>query len=252
MPAGALAMEGKLWNFVDEPDPSRNGQTMPWMAGRVLGGGSSVNGMVWVRGNRADFDEWAGLGCDGWDYEDVLPYFKNALSGTEVVAMRYRGANGPAAGAAPGRLTSAQRRVRRCGGRVPAILRTLTTTAPRSSASGCARSLSGAAFATAKRVRISGLRGADRTSRCAPAVTCSGSCSMDSAPSGSSTSTRVSGSSSTRSREVIVSAGALMTPKVLMLSGVGPRADLESFGITARARRPRGSDRTFRSTRCAR
>ena len=76
VPAGALAMEGKLWNFVDEPDPSRNGQTMPWMAGRVLGGGSSVNGMVWVRGNRADFDEWAGLGCDGWAYEDVLPYFK--------------------------------------------------------------------------------------------------------------------------------------------------------------------------------
>ncbi len=52
-------MQGKIWNYTDEPDPSRNGQTMPWMAGKILGGGSSVNGMVWVRGNAADFDEWA-------------------------------------------------------------------------------------------------------------------------------------------------------------------------------------------------
>ena len=87
-------MEGKLWNFMDEPDPSRNGQTMPWMAGKVLGGGSSVNGMVWVRGNRADFDEWADSGCEGWDYESVLPYFKRAeryRGGDD----RFRGRRGP-------------------------------------------------------------------------------------------------------------------------------------------------------------
>ena len=46
--------------------------------GRVLGGGSSVNGMVYVRGSRHDFDQWAKDGCDGWSYQDVLPYFKKA------------------------------------------------------------------------------------------------------------------------------------------------------------------------------
>ena len=67
---------------------------MPWMAGKVLGGGSSVNGMVWVRGNRADFDEWASLGCEGWDYESVLPYFKRAER-YRGGADDYRGGGGP-------------------------------------------------------------------------------------------------------------------------------------------------------------
>ena len=94
VPAGALAMEGKMWNYTDEPDPSRNGQTMPWMAGKILGGGSSVNGMVWVRGNVADFDEWATLGCDGWDYEACCPSSRRrngtraAPTNTAVVTAR--------------------------------------------------------------------------------------------------------------------------------------------------------------------
>ncbi|MCP4375713.1 MAG: choline dehydrogenase, partial [bacterium] len=44
--------------------------------GRILGGSSSINGLVWVRGNRLDFDEWAASGCDGWSYEDVAPVFR--------------------------------------------------------------------------------------------------------------------------------------------------------------------------------
>lgn len=94
VPAAALKMEGKLWNFTDEPDPSRNGQTMPWMAGKVLGGGSSVNGMVWVRGNPEDYDQWADLGCEGWDYNSVLPYFKRAER-YKGGADEYRGGDGP-------------------------------------------------------------------------------------------------------------------------------------------------------------
>src|SRR5262249_26582203 len=77
-----------------EPDPSRRGQVMPWMAGRVLGGGSSVNGLVWVRGHPGDFDGWANLGCDGWDHASVLPFFRRAET-FERGADRYRGAAGP-------------------------------------------------------------------------------------------------------------------------------------------------------------
>ena len=62
--------------------------------GRGLGGSSSVNGMNWVRGNRADFDNWASLGLDGWDYQSILPYFKKAESFEEGVSA-YRGDSGP-------------------------------------------------------------------------------------------------------------------------------------------------------------
>jgi choline dehydrogenase len=90
----AMKRPGMLWNYRGEPDTSRGGQTMPWMAGRVMGGGSSVNGMVWVRGHPADFDRWAELGCSGWSAADVAPYFRRAetFSGG---ADAHRGGSGP-------------------------------------------------------------------------------------------------------------------------------------------------------------
>jgi choline dehydrogenase len=90
-----LARLKKLhWGYRDEPDESRYGQQMPWMAGRVLGGGSSVNGMIWVRGNREDYDHWAELGCEGWSFNEVLPYFR--MSETfEGGADEFRGGKGP-------------------------------------------------------------------------------------------------------------------------------------------------------------
>jgi choline dehydrogenase len=90
----AMKRPGMLWNYRGEPDASRGGQTMPWMAGRVIGGGSSVNGMVWARGHPADFDRWAELGCAGWSAADVAPYFRRAetFSGG---ADAHRGDSGP-------------------------------------------------------------------------------------------------------------------------------------------------------------
>ncbi len=67
-----------MWGFRTEPDPSRKGAEGLFMGGRVLGGSSSVNGVVWVRGHPGDFDRWAELGCDGWDWSSVEPYFRRA------------------------------------------------------------------------------------------------------------------------------------------------------------------------------
>jgi choline dehydrogenase len=64
------------WSYPGEPDPTRHGATDVWQAGRGLGGSSSINGMIWVRGNPGDYDHWADLGCSGWDFETVLPYFQ--------------------------------------------------------------------------------------------------------------------------------------------------------------------------------
>ena len=82
------------WSYEAEPDPSRGGIVDHWPAGRVIGGGSSVNAMLWVRGNRADYDHWASLGCAGWEYDSVLPYFKKAET-FERGADVFRGGSGP-------------------------------------------------------------------------------------------------------------------------------------------------------------
>ena len=96
IPAGFPLMDPQEfnWRYTAEPDPSRNGIVEHWGGGKVVGGSSSINGQVWTRGNRADYDEWASLGCDGWDYANVLPYFRRAerFGGGSA---QFRGRRGP-------------------------------------------------------------------------------------------------------------------------------------------------------------
>src|SRR5689334_16729556 len=66
------------WCYQAEPDPGANGRSIFWPRGKVLGGSSSINGMVYIRGQHEDFDLWRQLGNTGWSSSDVLPYFKRA------------------------------------------------------------------------------------------------------------------------------------------------------------------------------
>ena len=66
------------WMFQTEPDPGANNRSIYWPRGKVLGGSSSINGMVYIRGQHEDFDHWRQLGNPGWSAADVLPYFKRA------------------------------------------------------------------------------------------------------------------------------------------------------------------------------
>ncbi|WP_282181273.1 choline dehydrogenase [Aliiroseovarius marinus] len=68
------------WGFQTEPEPHLAGRTLVTPRGKVVGGSSSINGMVYVRGHAKDFDHWAEQGADGWSYADVLPYFKRQES----------------------------------------------------------------------------------------------------------------------------------------------------------------------------
>jgi choline dehydrogenase len=82
------------WNYVSEPDPGIAGRSLRWPRGKVIGGSGSINGMNFVRGNPADFDGWAQMGARGWSYDDVLPYFRSIerrLEGEE----EFRGRAGP-------------------------------------------------------------------------------------------------------------------------------------------------------------
>src|ERR1700731_2472004 len=66
------------WGFKAESDPGTNGRAITYPRGRVLGGSSSINGMIYVRGQPEDFDHWAQLGNRGWSWDDVLPCFRKA------------------------------------------------------------------------------------------------------------------------------------------------------------------------------
>ena len=83
------------WLYQTEPDPGLNGQRDFWPRGKVLGGSSSINAMVYIRGNAADYDHWNQLGNAGWSYESVLPYFKRAEDFEGDGDEEYHGKGGP-------------------------------------------------------------------------------------------------------------------------------------------------------------
>lgn len=82
------------WRFHTEPDPNMNGRKIYWPCGRGLGGSSSINGLIYIRGQREDYDTWRELGNEGWSFEDVLPYFKKAES-NDRGESRFHGSAGP-------------------------------------------------------------------------------------------------------------------------------------------------------------
>ena len=82
------------WMYVTEPSPDADNKPSYWPRGKVLGGSSSINAMVYVRGNPRDFDEWSELGNSGWSYNEVLPYFRK-MESWQNGADTYRGGDGP-------------------------------------------------------------------------------------------------------------------------------------------------------------
>ena len=82
------------WCYKTEPDPGLNGRSIDWPRGKVLGGSSSLNGLLYVRGQPEDYDRWRQMGNVGWGWDDVLPLFRRAES-NERGADDYHGADGP-------------------------------------------------------------------------------------------------------------------------------------------------------------
>jgi choline dehydrogenase len=83
------------WGLQTEPESHLGGRVLATPRGKVIGGSSSINGMVYVRGHARDFDTWAAMGADGWAYADVLPYFRRMEASHGGSGPEYRGSDGP-------------------------------------------------------------------------------------------------------------------------------------------------------------
>src|SRR6201987_1043275 len=93
--AGLIPKPAANWLYTSEPEASNNGRRLPVPRGKLLGGSSSINGMVFVRGQAQDFDTWAQMGTRGWSYTEVLPFFKRMESYAGGGDDGFRGREGP-------------------------------------------------------------------------------------------------------------------------------------------------------------
>jgi choline dehydrogenase len=98
IPAGVLRVLNNPrinWNYLSEGEPGTAGRALQWPRGKTLGGTSSINGMLYVRGNPADYDGWAQMGCRGWSYDEVLPFFRKSETYRGGGDPEYRSRGGP-------------------------------------------------------------------------------------------------------------------------------------------------------------
>lgn len=97
IPAGFIKLifnPDVTWGFTTEPGAAIDGRSVPALQGRVVGGSGAINGMVYTRGQAADFDKWAQLGNPGWGFADILPYFRKSETHTDRGDPRFRGQDG--------------------------------------------------------------------------------------------------------------------------------------------------------------
>ena len=224
------------WGFRTEPEPHLGGRTLATPRGKVLGGSSSINGMVYVRGHPRDFDTWAEMGADGWSWRRRRPLLQahGALARRPLRLARPRRPAARHPRPAPQPALPRLRRGRRPG-RLRAHLRLQRRRSRRASARWSRPS--GAAAAGPPPTPTCARRSPAATSPSSPA----------SPPASSSREGRATGVEVVRpsgretiaaSREVILAASSINTPKLLMLSGIGPADHLAEHGSPVVADRP--------------
>ncbi len=229
------------WGYKTAPRAETLNRKIPYTRGRVLGGSSAINGMVFVRGNRANFDSWAAEGCEGWSFDDVLPHFKK-LEDYDGGASALRGAGGPIAvtttdGLSPVSLAFQDAVAKTCG--VDVL----------DDYNGASQEGVGLVQVSAK----DGLRYSTSEAYLLPAMArdnltvWTGAQVLRLILEGSrvvGVVLRHEGEEKTvrADSEVVLSAGAVGSPQILMLSGIGPAAHLKSHGIKVQADLPVGEN----------
>ncbi len=223
------------WGFRTEPEPHLGGRRMICPRGKVIGGSSSINGMVYVRGHARDFDHWRDSGATGWGYADVLPYFlrmENWHGGTSEV----RGKDGPV-------------HVTR-GPRDNPLFQAFVEAGRQAGyeVTDDYNGLKQEGFGAMEQTVWNGRRWSTADAYLKPALR-SGKCQIIRGlavkvdiSAGRATGVEISRSGRTETvrarRDIILAASSINTPKLLMLSGIGPADHLAEYGIDVVANRP--------------
>lgn len=231
-----MGMKRYNWGFESEPEPELLGRRLATPRGKVIGGSSSINGMVFVRGHRLDFDHWAAEGATGWDYDGVLPYFKRMESWHGAADAGgdsgLRGHDGPL-------------HVTR-GARANPLFDAFIAAGQQAGwphtddYNGARQEGFGAMEATIWR----GQRWSTASAYLKPAMRrfgvrlVRGLAEKVVIRDGRASGVIVDGREIAARAEVILSASAINTPKLLMLSGIGPGAHLREAGVEVVADRP--------------
>ena len=224
------------WGYESEPEPHLGGRKLACPRGKVIGGSSSINGMVYVRGHAKDFDHWAESGADGWSYADVLPYYKrmeawddNGHGGDP----EWRGNDGPL-------------HVTR-GPRDNPLFKAFVDAGKQAGYEATAdyNGQKQEGFGPMEQTVHKGRRWSAANAYLRPALKHE-NCTLINGlvervviEDGRATGVALSGGKTvTAKREVILAASSINSPKILMLSGIGPAAHLKEHGIDVVVDRP--------------
>ena len=218
------------WGYRSEPEAHLGGRRLACPRGKVIGGSSSINGMVYVRGHAGDFDHWRDQGAAGWGYADVLPYFLRMETWHGPQPSEWRGRDGPL-------------HVRQADAQNPLVQAFIAAGAQAgygrtADYNGHRQEGFGAFDMTVHRgQRMSAARAYLRPALRLGARLVRGLARRVVFQDGRATGVDLDGQVIRATREVILSAGAINSPKLLMLSGIGPGAHLREMGIEVRADR---------------
>jgi choline dehydrogenase len=234
MPAGSYKLLNNPradWMYGTEPDPTAADRSFTWPAGRLLGGGSAINGLVYTRGARYDYDDWAANGCTGWSFDEIEPLFRRAehFVGEQPGGHDVLGTEGP-------------QRLSQFSDQLPitqAFLEACWQAGLPRKASYCDGDPEGAYFTIgtiAQGERWSTARSYLEPAMNRPNLEVLSDCTVDKVlvEDGAAVGVRVRRGGETfeiSAPHVVLSAGTMMSPTILMRSGIGPAAHLSSLGI---------------------
>lgn len=238
LPAGfaKLMPTRHLFHYRTEAQPGLDGRPRILPQGRVVGGGSSVNAMVYIRGQAEDFDGWAQAGADGWGYRDVLPYFKRAES-NQRLADQFHGHDGPLGVSDIGHVSEMSRGFIRAAQNVGHAFNPDFNGAQQKGVGFCQVTIRNNRRSSSARAYLAAHYDNPRLTLITEATV--SRVEIESGRAVGVTFRRGGREQTLRANsEIILSAGAIATPKLLMLSGVGPGDELKTHGIKVKVNSP--------------
>lgn len=228
MPAGFAKMTKGIgsWGWHSVPQKHMNNMVIRYTQAKVLGGGSTINAQIYTRGNALDYDDWRQMGCEGWSYEDVLPYFRKAED-NDTYDNRYHGKGGPLGVSKPAAPLPICEAYFRAAGQL-GIPTNHDMTGEKQDGVGYYQ-------LTQRNVRRSSASVAYlNPARSRPNLTIKTGAQILRVlvENGKAVGVEVAGEGTIRADvEVIMSSGAIGSPRLLMLSGIGPADHLRGLGL---------------------